>query len=98
MSALDAFWAAGEEAYERLYHAQSATEVVEILNSYGPPSSGDAFYQWSGGDNDMLSALMDAGWRTNWVRANYYWSAHSPAGDDLHYVEGDVYLGRGKPL
>lgn len=97
----DKFWAAIDAQITELELAKTADEVIEICNRYSPPSSGDAFFAGSGGDKQVIDALSDAGWRFAWIKATYYWGAYAPIDSDgsaIHYVEGDIYRGIGRPL
>lgn len=90
---MNKFWAAIEAQCAELRTAKSANEVVTILNKYGPPSSGDAFFAGGGGDTGVNECLYEAGWVITWAEANYYWVMQAPDGSLLTYIEGDVYLG-----
>ena len=79
---------------------QTFDDVKTILDEYGNP--GDSltttgpnatFFGGSGGDATLSAALNDAGWRTTWAEANYYWVKKSPTGEYLTYIEGDVQRG-----
>jgi hypothetical protein len=88
----DSFWTAIEAQCKEMAKAKSAGEVVAILNRYGSPSAGDAFFAGSGGYS-MHECLSDAGWTTTWIAADYYWVMRAPDGSLLSYIEGDVQLG-----
>lgn len=50
-------------------------------------------------DVEVLSVLVEAGWTPVWTQAAYYFGIRQPDGKDgLHYVEGDIYRGVGRPL
>lgn len=92
----DAFWAAVEQQVVELRTATSADDVLSTLaqerNPYGPgTSTADGFFAGEGGD--MHAALMDAGWTTVWMNADYYWCARAPDDSQVSYVEGDIYPG-----
>lgn len=90
---LDDFWAGIDAQCAELRQAHTADEVIDILNRYGPASSGDAFFAGSGGDTQVYDCLNAAGWDTVWYGALYYWVMEAPDGSHLTYVEGDVYRG-----
>ena len=90
---MNEFWEAIEAQCRELTTAKTANEVVAILNKYGPASSGDAFFAGSGGDVQVIDCLTEAGWKTTWFDAVYYWVMRAPDGSLLSYVEGDIYLG-----
>lgn len=85
-----AFWAHIEAQLDELRTAQSADDVIRILDA---PSSGDAFFAGGGGDVTPMEPLSEAGWRVTWAEANYYYVMRAPNGDLITYVEGDVYRG-----
>lgn len=90
---MDDFWKAIDAQCVELRTAKSADDVITILNRYGSPSSGDAFFAGGGGDTSVLECLYEAGWCVTWFEADYYWVAQAPDGSLLSYVEGDVYRG-----
>lgn len=90
---MDDFWKAIEAQCAELRTAKTADEVIEILNRYGPPSTGDAFFAGSGGDTQVHGCLDDAGWTYVWREADYYWVMQAPDGSQITYVEGDVFKG-----
>lgn len=94
----DNFWTVVAEQLDELRTAGTADDVVRILskerNPYGHESiAADGFFAGSGGDGTVWESLFDAGWRTRWMDAGYYWSAEAPNGDRITYVEGDIYRG-----
>ena len=90
---LDPFWAAIDHQIERLTHATTVDQVLEICPQIPGTSSGDGFFAGGGGDASVLDALHDAGWETVQIRAWYYWCMRAPTGELLSYVEGDLYRG-----
>jgi hypothetical protein len=90
---MDDFWAEIEAQCAEMRQARSADEVIVILNRYGSPSSGDAFFAGGGGDTRVSECLREAGWDTVWYDAHYYWVMEAPDGSLLTYIEGDVYKG-----
>jgi hypothetical protein len=84
------FWAAVDAQLAKLRTATTTDDVIRLLD---PPSSGDAFFHGSGGDNSLQEALSAAGWVTTWADAHYYYVMRAPNGDLITYVEGDVYRG-----
>ncbi|OKH70836.1 hypothetical protein EB72_24900 [Mycobacterium sp. SWH-M1] len=90
---MDRYWANYDACLDRVAaDGQSAQAVLGILKDHFEPSSGDAFFP-DGADRTLLGSLDEAGWSGVWVRAAYHWCMRSPAGDELTFVEGDVYLG-----
>jgi hypothetical protein len=90
---LDDFWEHIDKQLNQIRQAHSAEQVIAILNTYGPPSSGDAFFAGSGGDEQLATVLYAAGWSFKWYEAGYHWCMHAEDGSTLTYVEGDVYRG-----
>lgn len=93
MSALDGYWARYDHtlAVIRAERPSSFATLKVILDRFESPSSGDAFFP-GGADDDLASALADAGWDLTWEDGDYVWSARHPlSGAVLRYVEGDVY-------
>ena len=98
MSGLDAFWEMIDQQIKLLEKAQTADEVIAILpNVLGevdfPASGADGFFMGSGGDQSVREALNEAGWRTTWSEASYYYVIQAPNGDKITYIEGDIYKG-----
>ena len=99
----DEFWARYHQCAQELKSAKTVDDVIRICKSHFGKSSGEAFFPGGSGDEEVLSILLDAGWRPAWVEASYYFGIYEPDGwpdsnKALHYVEGDIYRGRGKPL
>jgi hypothetical protein len=90
---LDAYWAAYDATLARVRTEKPDTfaELKAILDSFEPPSSGDAFFP-GGADDDLAEALNDAGWEIRFNEGNYvYMARHPRTRAKLHYIEGDVY-------
>jgi hypothetical protein len=91
---LDQFWRDYEEGCKELAGVTSVEKVIEICLRRWGKSAGDAFFPGGSGDEELLSILVDAGWRPAWVQAYYYFAIRQPEGDDgLTYVEGDIQRG-----
>jgi hypothetical protein len=74
-------------------------EVMRICNQHWDRSSGQAFFPGGSGDTELLTVLLDAGWRPAWIQASYYFAIRQPDGQDgLTYIEGDLEPGVQKPL
>lgn len=90
------FWDGCDAVLARIREEQPDTvdAVAAILNDFLAPSSGLAFFDSGGGD--CLDAALDfAGWDIYPIEHNYLWDARHPGtGEELCYVEGDVYRGR----
>ncbi len=86
------FWDQVDAALAGAQAAKTADELIAALNEQHPPSSGDAFFAGSGGDNQLINALDRAYWKVHSVEAGYHWQAVSTVdGSHIEYVEGDVY-------
>jgi hypothetical protein len=92
-------WQDYADGARELKSAKTVDDVIAICLKYFGKSSGEAFFPGGSGDEEPLLLLIDAGWSPAWVRADYYFGIRQPDGQDaLHYVEGDIYRGQGKPL
>lgn len=72
-------------------------ELIQVCNAHFDKSVADAFFP-NGADQDMLGTLMESGWTTVWVRADYYFAARDRNGATLTFVEGDIYRGTQRPV
>jgi len=89
---LDQFWEAIDAQLQELRFAGSADDVLRVLG--GPhDASGEGFFAGSGGDGTVEDSLHAAGWRIVWYEAHYHWCMQAPNGDEITYVEGDIYRG-----
>lgn len=89
------FWAEIDRQIEALETAKTADEVFQICPA--SPARADAgFFAGGGGDATVARALRQAGWRTVWAEASYYWCMRAPNGDLITYVEGDLQRGDGR--
>lgn len=52
-----------------------------------------AFFAGSGGNDDLHGALLQAGWWTVQMDSKSHYTMRHPGGDQLVYLEGDVYRG-----
>lgn len=85
------FWENCDEALNKCAAATTVNGVIDALNEYFDPSSGDAFFGGSGGDRQLIEALYEApGWTVYDVKANYHFKARDSHGAALEYIEGDV--------
>ena len=89
----DGFWSAIHDQYEALKSAQSADDVMRICKPVPGVSTGEGFFEGSGGDEQVLDALLIAGWRSVRIDADYYWCLQAPNGDLVTYIEGDLFRG-----
>ena len=92
------FWTAIKQQITELKTAENADDVLRILSNDripfgGGESSGDGFFAGSGGDDTVIDALDDAGWRLAWWEAGYHFAMTAPDGSGITYVEGDIYRG-----
>ena len=86
------FWEQVEKALADARGARTADELIEALNRWHEPSSGDAFFAGSGGDDQLVEALARGVWRVSYIESDYHWTAVSGVdGSSIEYVEGDVY-------
>lgn len=91
---LDRFWLHIAAQLESLRAAESADDVLRICPPAPGVSVGDGWFGGSGGDDSVLDALYDAGWRAVWIEADYHYAMRSRAtGDVITYCEGDIYRG-----
>ena len=95
---MDTFWKAISAQLVELRTATNADDVINTLNRYGPPSSGDAFFAGGGGDETVSGALREADWSMVWYEASYHWCMVAPDGSVITYVEGDIYRGDDRAL
>lgn len=90
---LDGYWAMYDATLARVRTERPDTfaKLKAILDRFHLPSSGDAFFP-GGADDDLASALDDAGWELRFYGADYVYHAKHPAtAAKLHYIEGDLY-------
>ena len=94
MSIWDSFWSEIDRQLDALRTARTAADVFRIL---GTDSAQDgaarAFFAGGGGDVLPDAPLREAGWEVIAWEAPYYWCMRAPDGDEVSYVEGDVYRG-----
>lgn len=83
------FWDGIARQLAELRTATTADDVIRIL----PGGVGDGFFEGSGGDDSVMEALQVAGWSVTWAEAHYYYVMRAPNGDEITYVEGDIYRG-----
>lgn len=95
-----AFWAAVNRQLSEASQAKTVDDVLRIFsaerNPYGPDfegMAGDAFFAGSGGDEILSDALTKAGWRVITWKSSYFWVMAAPDGQELTYIEGDIYRG-----
>lgn len=96
---LDAYWANVDAALDKIRDGgDTVDDVMRILGEHFTPSSTEAFCDGSGGDRDLVDALMleREGWTLRWYDARYYWCAEDRDGNLLSYIEGDVARGNCK--
>jgi len=91
------FWDAIDAQIAALESTTTVDAVLAICPTIPGTSSGDGFFEGSGGDKSVLGALKVAGWKVVRYRAHYYWAAQAPDGSMLTYVEGDLYRGNKVP-
>jgi hypothetical protein len=93
----DSFWDNVDRCARGLRSATSVDGAIAILNDHfiteSADSAADAFFGGSGGDDQVMDMLSDAGWTIVWSEAVYFFVARDPHGDLLTYIEGDVYRG-----
>lgn len=94
----DTFWTTVRAQLKELEAAKSADDVLRILstdrNPDGPDVTGaPGFFAGSGGDDTVADALREAGWKTVWSEASYYYCMKAGDGSMITYIEGDIYVG-----
>ncbi len=91
---MDGYWDAYHRTLARIVDEkpQSMDKLKAILDSFQPPSSGEAFFP-GGADETLGEALDDAGWHIDWREGDYVWVGTSRTGEVVTYVEGDLYRG-----
>ena len=92
---LDGYWRAYDATLARIRAEKPDTfaALKAILDTFEPPSSGDAFFG-DGADDTLADALHDAGWHIEFREASYlYYAHHGTTGARLTYVEGDISEG-----
>lgn len=92
---LDGYWRMYDATLARIREEKPSTfaAVKAILDAFQPPSSGQAFFP-DGGDDDLASALHDAGWQVRYADGTFVFLARHPqTGARLTYVEGDIFEG-----
>jgi len=90
---LRAYWAAYDATLTRIRTERPDTfaGLKAILDTFEPPSSGDAFFP-GGADDTLGDALHDAGWLIRWREGDYLWDAiHPTTRARIEHVEGDIY-------
>lgn len=91
------FWEQVDNALADARVSRTADELITALNQWHEPSSGDAFFAGSGGDNQLVDALDRGVWQVTYIESDYHWTALSGVdGSGIEYVEGDVYKREGK--
>ena len=75
---LDEFWREYAEGCAELEGVQTVDKVIEICKRRWGVSSNDAFFPGGSGDQELLSILLDAGWRPVWIEASYYFAIRQP--------------------
>ncbi|WP_030895449.1 hypothetical protein [Streptomyces sp. NRRL F-5053] len=85
------FWAAIEEQIRELRSAQTADDVLRILDNGQGPDRG--FFGGSGGDESVADALYAAGWELAWAESSIYYTMRAPDGSMITYIEGDIQRG-----
>ncbi len=93
MSILTGFWEAIDAQLLELRMAKTADDVIRILPAQPGMSSGDGFFGGGGGDDIIDGPLIQAGWKHITYEAPYHFSMRAPNGDEITYVEGDIYRG-----
>ena len=93
MPNLDAYWRMYDHTLATIRAEQPATfaGLKLILDRFQQPSSGQAFFP-GGADEDLASALHEAGWSIHFEDGDYVYTAvHPVSGAVLQHVEGDLY-------
>lgn len=88
----DPFWQVYDAMMAQI-EAERPPGADALFAILGKPeaSAGEAFALEGG---SLAVALTEAGWLVYGIEGDYLWEARSPAGEWIHYVEGDLYRGR----
>lgn len=91
---LDSYWKNYDRTLARVVEEkpQDMDALKAILDSFEPPSSGEAFFP-GGADETLAEALRKAGWSISYREGDYLWVGTSRSGEKVTYVEGDLYRG-----
>ena len=91
---MDAYWKLYQLTLDRIeeHKPQTFDGVKAILDQFKPPSSGEAFFP-GGADETLGDSLSKAGWHIEWREGDYLWLGTSKMGEQISYVEGDLYRG-----
>jgi len=91
----DPFWQHIDQQLSDLRSAKTADDVFRICPTVPDLAASNAqgFFGGGGGDGTVLDALLDSGWTPVCIDAWYYWVLLAPNGDQVTYVEGDIYRG-----
>lgn len=91
---LDAYWNRYDATLARIREEkpQSMNDLKHILDTFEPPSSGEAFFP-GGADETLGEALRAAGWSISYREGDYVWVGTSQTGEKVSHIEGDLYRG-----
>lgn len=91
---LDAYWNRYDATLTRIREEkpQSMDDLKKILDTFEPPSSGEAFFP-GGADETLAGALHTAGWSISYREGDYVWVGVSKTGEKVSHIEGDLYRG-----
>lgn len=91
---LDSYWDRYDKTLARVVEEkpQSMDALKAILDTFEPPSSGEAFFP-GGADETLGEALRAAGWSISYREGDYVWVGTSKTGEKVSHVEGDLYRG-----
>lgn len=91
---LDKYWATYDRTLARIVEEkpQSMDSLKAILDTFEPPSSGEAFFP-GGADETLAEALSEAGWEIRFREGDYVWVGTSRTGEVVSHLEGDLFRG-----
>lgn len=87
----DPFWATVAQYLNTVQVATDAESVVATARTMfkddQPANSRHAFFPGSGGNEQLVEALSDAGWQVTFLEGGYHYTATAPNGTELTYIE-----------
>jgi hypothetical protein len=89
MSLIDRYFAAHDAALAGLKEARNVDAIKALIDPIEGPSSGESFWGADGGDLHTV-LVLDAGWTTVRMEADYYWVVTNSNGEFVAYTEGDI--------
>lgn len=92
----DEFWAAVTRYLNVVRTTADAPALIRLTRDTFPdeqPSNpSQAFFPGTGGHEQLINALSDAGWSFTYIDGSYHYTATAPNGTTVAYIEGDLEL------